>query len=162
MGVQEVELRDRFHAFGDDFQLHIVRHGDDAARNRGIVTVFRQVADERAVNLQTVDREALEIGERRIAGAEVVDGNTHTGVAQRLQHLDRAFGVAHHHAFGDLQFQVFRREAGLRESFADPPREAFVIQLPHRQVDRDAQIIVAGDAQRLALSAGFRQHPVAD
>ena len=43
---------------------------------------FGEPRDERPVDLQGVDREALEIGERGVAGAEVVNRNLHPEVLQ--------------------------------------------------------------------------------
>ena len=49
------------------------------AASFGSVSMSR---DEGAVDLEAVDRQALEVGQRRVAGAEVVDGEAH---AQRVQ-----------------------------------------------------------------------------
>ena len=43
--------------------------------------VGRDVADERPVDLQLVDREALEVAQARVAGAEVVDRQAHAHLA---------------------------------------------------------------------------------
>ena len=53
--------------------LEAVTHLDDRARDRRRVAVGRQVVDERAVDLDLVDRQFLQMAERRIAGAEIVD-----------------------------------------------------------------------------------------
>src|SRR5258708_4014180 len=109
VGVQEFELGHGFYALGDDFEFHVVRHRDDAARNRRVVAIVRQVADERTVDLDAIDREALEIGQRSRTRAEIVDRDAHAGIAPRLQQLDRSLCAPHHHAFGNLEFHVLRR-----------------------------------------------------
>ena len=139
-----------------------MRHRDDAAGDRGVAAVVRQVAYEGAVDLHAADREALQVGKRRVAGAEVVDCQAHPGVAQGPQQFHRALGVAHHHAFGDLQLETFFREAGLLENVGDALREALVEQLPHGQIHRHTQAYVPGLAQQLCLPAGFLQNPVTD
>ena len=45
----------------------------------------RQVADERAVDLDLVERETAQVAERGIAGAEVVHRNAHAQLAQLVQ-----------------------------------------------------------------------------
>src|SRR5579859_4293228 len=46
VSVQEIVLRFGFHAFGDNFEFHVVRHRNDAARYRRVVAIVRQVADK--------------------------------------------------------------------------------------------------------------------
>ena len=60
-------------------------HRDDRLRDGGVAAVGRNVGDERAVDLEVVHGEALEIGERRMAGAEVVDRDVHADVAHLAQ-----------------------------------------------------------------------------
>src|SRR5258706_6055459 len=57
-------------------------------------------------------REALQISERGISGAEVIDGETNTHPAQSLQFHHHFVRVLHHHALGDLQLQILRIESG--------------------------------------------------
>ena len=61
-------------------------------QRRAIATTARTISsssascrarDERAVDLHPVDREPAQVAERRVAGAEVVDGQPHAEVAQR-------------------------------------------------------------------------------
>src|ERR1035438_7332165 len=65
-------LRVGFDALGDHAHLQVARHGNDGGDNGAGVTVVRQVADKATVDLQGVDGELLQVGERRVAGAEVV------------------------------------------------------------------------------------------
>src|SRR6266581_6948128 len=66
---------------------------------------MRQVAHETPVHLQVVDRKELEVAERRIAGAEVVDGEVHAHRAQIAHELHRLVRIPHHHAFGDFELE---------------------------------------------------------
>jgi hypothetical protein len=50
----------------------------------------QQFADEGAVDLQRVEREAPQVGQRRIAGAEVVQRDAHAQAAQGVQLLEGA------------------------------------------------------------------------
>ena len=62
--LQEDVLLRRLDPFGHDDEPHAAPHGDDRARDRRVVGALRQPGDERAVDLQRVDREALEVRER--------------------------------------------------------------------------------------------------
>ena len=50
-----------------------LRERDDRAGDRRALVVLAEGGDEAAVDLQHVEREAVQVGERRVAGAEVVE-----------------------------------------------------------------------------------------
>ena len=62
--------------------------------------------DEAAVNLHCRHRQLLEIRERRVAGAEVVECDLHPQPAQRRQCLHRTGKVFQQARFGDLEADV--------------------------------------------------------
>src|SRR6478672_6355066 len=64
VAAQKAELFIGFDAFGHHRQAERLAHCDDGLRDRLVFGVERNVADERAVDLQRIDREALELGER--------------------------------------------------------------------------------------------------
>ena len=70
--------------------------------------------DERAVDLERVDFELVEVPERRLAGAEVVERRPHADRAQADEHVDRPLDVGHHDVLGDLELEVLGREAARR------------------------------------------------
>ena len=72
-GVQRLVLGGALDALGDGHQPERVRDLHDRAHEQR-ARAAEDVAHERAVDLEQVDRELLEVGERRVAGAEVVDG----------------------------------------------------------------------------------------
>jgi len=61
---------------------------------------------ELLIDLHDIDRESAQIAERRMARAEVVDGDAHAHVAQLLQRRDGAVAVLHGRAFRDLDDQI--------------------------------------------------------
>ena len=67
---------------------------------------------ERLVDLDLVQRQALQRRERGIAGAEVVDRQPQAVLVQAEQVALRGRGVEHHRALGELE----REQAGV-----DPP-----------------------------------------
>ena len=62
-----------------------------------------------AVDLEAVHGELLEVGERGVAGAEVVDGDPHAKRLDGLESPRGRFGVAHQGGLGDLDDQRARR-----------------------------------------------------
>src|SRR6516165_5420271 len=83
--AQLLELLPALDPFGNHLDVQMARHGDDGAHDREVAEVGHQVAHEAAIDLERVHPPALEVREARIAGAEVVDGNVHTELAQ-LRH----------------------------------------------------------------------------
>src|SRR5690606_13367914 len=71
--LQEGQLRLGLHALGDDAQTHGVRQPDDGVDDGRVVGIDHHVAHEALVDLERVDGQPLEVGQRRIARAEVVD-----------------------------------------------------------------------------------------
>ncbi len=75
--------------------------------------VFRaagEIADKRAVDLDGVDSETLEMAQRGMAGAKIVERNTAAGLAERADKAGRLFDVVERRGFGDLGFDVEDRD----------------------------------------------------
>ena len=68
---QELELLGGFDAFGGDVQTEFFREGDDGFHQAGVFGVGGDVADKGAVDLDFVQGQALQIGQRGVTGAEV-------------------------------------------------------------------------------------------
>src|SRR4051794_5781112 len=60
-------------ALGNDADAERAPHREDGGHDRLVLRRADYAVDERAVDLQRVDREATHVGERRVAGAEVVE-----------------------------------------------------------------------------------------
>src|SRR5260221_4431896 len=71
--LEEIQLSLCFHAFGYHFQAKIVRQHDDNANDLVGLRVTVHARDESAIDLQSVNWEALQATERRVSGSEVVD-----------------------------------------------------------------------------------------
>ena len=90
---------------GDDPQPQVVAEADDRADDREVVVALGQVPHERAVDLHLVHRQAAQPGQRRVAGAEVVDRDEQAEVDQPLQRVHRPLRVGDDRALGDLQLE---------------------------------------------------------
>src|SRR6185295_6491117 len=68
------ELGRSLDALRDHLQVEAVAETDDGAHDLRLVRMAAVGAEEGAVDLQRVHGQAVEMAERRVAGAEVVDG----------------------------------------------------------------------------------------
>ena len=75
------------------------------------------VLDERAIDLQRVEREALEVVERAVACSEIVHGEREAEFLQRQQRASPCLDVLHQHAFGKLELEERRRAIALGRPF---------------------------------------------
>src|SRR5690606_38549599 len=81
--------------------------------------------------------ETLELRERRIAGAEIVDRELHAHRFDREQLLDGAVDVVHDDTLGQLELEQLRRHPALLERVADIVQQMRVLELPRRKIDAD-------------------------
>src|SRR6476661_712400 len=74
--AKEVPLLGRLDPFGDrpepEARRELRERGDDRLSAHAVVFLMIEARDETAVDLEEVDGQALQVGERRVAGAEIV------------------------------------------------------------------------------------------
>ena len=141
---EEGKLLLGFHAFGHHRQIEAARKPDHRADDgRGLRALF-QVADERPVDLDLVERKRLQIGQRRIAGAEIVHRDAHAKRLEPAQDRHGAGEVADQHALGDLKLEPRGSEAGFQQHGMNERGQVAMAELHRRQVDRDAQRLGPG------------------
>ncbi len=98
----------------------------------------RQPADEFTVDLDTVEAEALQVRQRGIAGAEVIEQQWQTGGLETAEGLLHMFVGLQQRAFGDLQLQHVGRRTLFGEDRQQAARQIGLAEVQRRQVDRDA------------------------
>src|SRR5580700_10399671 len=76
---------------------------DQSVGERVRLVRAREVGDERAIDLERIDRELPQVCERAVTGAEVIDRDANTERLQRLEQLHRRLGPAHQDRLGDLE-----------------------------------------------------------
>ena len=91
------------------------------------------------VDLDLVERQAREVGERRIAGAEVVERKGHAKFPEQLHLVDRRRDVVEDHALGQLELETRGVDGEVVEQAADRVREIFLLKLSGADIDRDLQ-----------------------
>src|SRR5258708_15485805 len=113
-------MRERDHGPYQGHGIGIVQHRDN----------------ERAIDLERLDRQPRQVGERGVPGTEVVDRDVYAEPAHRIQLLDIALDVLHDQALGDLQIDAGRRYAVDDRAFHHAD-EVALPQLDRRNVYRD-------------------------
>ena len=124
----ERELLGGLDALGDDVHPEPGAERRDRAHDRARRAVLRQVAQERAVDLEHLHGQRAQARERRVLGAEVVERELDAEPVQPVEHLHRAVdlvdrGLAH------LDDQLGRVEPVARERVGDAVGVALVAQL---------------------------------
>ena len=135
--------------------------GDDGADDRRVAVGRagrRRAANEALVDLDLVERRLLQIAERRIAGAEIVEREAHSERLQLGESFVGRFALGQEHAFGDLELEPVGADPGFPEVLGDHGDDRRIVELQRRQVDRDAHMVgpMRGFLQRRP------QHPFAD
>ena len=82
-----------------------MRQRNNGTDDRRALAVIVLGLDEIAIDLDRVEWEPLQVGERRVTTPEVVQSQTRACGPERLQHLRRLFRVLHHERFGNLKPQ---------------------------------------------------------
>src|SRR5207245_3136150 len=103
--AQQVPGRFVLDALGDEIQPEATRELDRRPDNGGTTGIRREPADERAVDLDLLDGEPLEIGEGGVAGPEVVDGKAESLLPEPVHGFEYPTGFGHDRVLGDLQLQ---------------------------------------------------------
>src|SRR5690606_13837799 len=129
VAAQQLELTARFDPLGDHLEAQALGERDDRLGDRGVVRIGGDVLDERLVDLERLDREALEVQRRRVAGAEVVDREADAETVERLQLGDRLLGVAHDAARGQLALEIGGVESGVLEHARDAAHQVLLLEL---------------------------------
>ena len=80
---QKVTLSFGFHNLGNHAQPKTLSERHNGSGYRRIVGLKEHIAHKRLVNFQLVERHALEVAEGRIAGAEVIQRESHAFGSQR-------------------------------------------------------------------------------
>ena len=75
--LQKAQMLFGFYAFGYDLKAQAVAHGNNGADDGGIISVVEEIRDKRAVYFYPLEREPLQVTQRRVAYAEVIDGYDH-------------------------------------------------------------------------------------
>ena len=130
----------RLDPFRHRFDAEAAAEPDHRAHDRGALGAGRELVHERPVDLDLVEREHVQIGQRRIAGAEIVEYDRHAELLEPVQRREIVFVVLEQHRLGDLQLQARRRQAGIGERAGNDRREIALAELRRGEVDRELDV----------------------
>ena len=112
---------------------------DDGADDGRGGPIADQIPGEASIQLEGGDLEPGQVGQRAIAGAEVIDGELEAGPDQAGEVLLYLVGILHQHAFGYLQLQGGGGDAVAPGAGLDVVAQAGVTKLQGGEVDRQHQ-----------------------
>ena len=131
-------LRLGLHPLGQGADAERVRHRDHRGGQRPLLLARLDAGDEAAVDLDAVDHEPAQVGDRGVPGAEVVELDVEAGRGEAAQVAHHQVGVAlDQHRLEHLDGDAVRLDAealGLPLDLLDQPR---VAELGEREVDAD-------------------------
>ena len=107
---------------------------DRGSDDQAVLLLGRHLGDEGLVDLELIDRQPLQIGERREPGAEIIDRDPHAHRLQGGQHLERLVRIGHQGALRDFQRQPLRRHRVGLEHAGDAWNQLGILQVTDRQV----------------------------
>ena len=124
--------------------------------------VHRDIAHEGLIDFQGADGKLLQSRQRRVAGAEIIDGEVQAHGIQLVQQADGALRIGHQGGFGDFQLEAGGRHAVLAEHAAAARDEARLLELTQRQIDRDSARLRHDFLPFAVVRADAIQDPFAD
>ncbi len=144
------------HPFRQDPEPQARRHGHRGPDHRQV-----EADHEGAIQLDGVDGQSVEIGQGRVAGTKVVDGDLDPLLAQGIEDLDAPLHVQHQHRLGQLQGQQFCLHGELLELPGHQLGQGGG-ELETRQIDRHRHPhpVLALPLSHLGQRGG--EHPAAD
>src|SRR5260370_34818627 len=80
--LEEVELFLRLHTFGDHTNVQSLAHRDHGRDDCSVASSTRDVLDEGLIDFQSVDGKALQVIQRGMPDAKIVDGKPHPNVLE--------------------------------------------------------------------------------
>src|ERR1700674_4207341 len=156
--LQELQLSAGLDAFGEHRQAQSATEAQYRQDDRRGLTIGIDRLDEGAIDLDPVERKRAQIGQRRIAGAEIVHRNRNAERLDLPQHRKRPVEIANQRRLGDLDLEAPWRQAGLEQDLVQFLDEAGIVELHGRDVDGDLQRL----RPRRRLAASRPQDPVSD
>ena len=107
-----------------------------------------ELGEKRRVDLQRVEGELADRGERRVAGAEAIQRDPHPDAAQVVELGHRDLALAGEHRLGDLEHEPVRLQAAAAQRARDRAREPWRREVARGHVDvhgRRGELGVVGE-----------------
>ena len=152
-------ILDSFRRYGETEHLGQIQ---DRLDDGLVLLAMYQGLDEASVELHLVGGQVAQIGQGRVAGAKVVDGEQDTELLQLVHPGNALAAVFQHHGFGHLQQQAGGGNAGIAQYVLHLLHEALGMELAGADVDREVRDLEPLVEPEAVLGAGGFHYPVAD
>lgn len=157
---EDGELLLIFHPFGGDGKAENLGQIQDRLDDGLVLFAVHQGLNETSVELHLVRRQVAQVGERRVAGAEVIDGEQDAEILE-LAHAGYALQpVLQYYGFGHLQQQAGGGHACVAQYVLHLLHEPRCVKLAGADVDRQVGNGKAAVEPEAVLGAGGLHHPV--
>ena len=150
-----------FDAFGGDLEAQALTHGDDGAGDRLRARAGIDGGNQAAVELDAGQRQGLQRGQRRVAGAEVIQRDGNAVGAQPAQRVDGG-RTGLQHRFGQFDLDAARRQPVNAQQLHQAFDETRIGELARHHVDGHARLRPGAVMPMGRGLHGRLQHPVAD
>src|SRR5215213_9722024 len=138
---QEVGCGSVLNAFGDDRQAQLLGEANGRTDDRRVVGIGQQAQDERAVDLQPVERKFLQVAQAGKSGAEIVEHEANAKLLNLKERFQRTLLVVEQDVFGDFELEAGWTEAGAGEHLRNREGEVAGLELRRRKIDTDAELV---------------------
>src|SRR5882672_9445006 len=132
-----------------------MRQGDDRLDDCKAVLALRHADYETAIDLEVLNRQPGDVGERGIPGTEIVYCDFHAEFAQGLQYRNDGFYVFHDDALGDFEAEHGAGLLGLPCCLDHGGDEILLPKLKRRDVHRDARWFEPARCPKLAVTCNL-------
>ena len=119
---------------GDDHVQRLAKAHDRGNDGAGLRADPKRI-DKGAIDLDLLYREARQIGQARIASAEIVHGDGNANLIEPRQGLDHRVGILQKRGFGNFQLQAVRLKSGFGKHLLDECLDILGLELRRRKVD---------------------------
>src|SRR5882724_9646928 len=161
--AQQIELLLGLHSLGHHFHVQAAGEREDGVDDLQGVVGRADALDEAAVDLQRVDGELVQVAERAVSGAEVVEIDADAHRPQLGHGLGDVGVVVHQQGLGHFQAQRARGKPGVPQHVRHQREQAGRLELARAEVHADLELRVAElFLPLLHLPAGLPDHPGAD
>ena len=152
---------DGFDTFSDHAAAKRLGQADDALHDGQVIAVVQHVADEALVDLERARRQALEIGERGITRAKVVQRKIHPERLAFGHQRSNVADILERCGFQQFDLKAMARQPGVRgEEGFQAENEVVPGQMVGRDIDADDHL-EPGIAPRTDLAQRFLNDPFA-
>src|SRR5262249_11966427 len=135
-GAQEQMLFGGPDAFRRHLHAEAAAEADDGMNDRRGIGSLLDRAHETRIDLELVERKTPQIKQARIAGAEIIERKTHADAFEPRHREFRALEITEQGAFGEFEFELVGRKAGLAEYSLNRLDEIRPPELQLRHIDR--------------------------